>query len=46
MDDIMNLKDVAFEVKTKPIETTTLVVGAVIGVAVLGAAAYVVKSRM
>ena len=46
LDNIMNLRDVSYEVKTKPMETTTIVVGTVIGLAVLGAAAYVVKSRM
>lgn len=46
MNNIMNLKDVSYEVKTKPMETTTIVVGTVIGIAILGAAAYVVKSRV
>jgi hypothetical protein len=40
MDDIENLGEVSFEVKTKRLDTTTIVVAAAIGLAVIGAAGY------
>lgn len=46
MSSVSNLKDVTYEVKTKSLQTTTIIISTVVGLAVLGAAAYVVKSRM
>ena len=40
MDGIDNLGDVTFEVKTKRLDTTTIVVASAIGLAVIGAAGY------
>lgn len=40
MDDIENLDDVTYEVKTKRLDTTTIVVASAIGLAVIGAAGY------
>jgi len=40
MDDIENLGDVTYEVKTKRLDTTTIVVASAIGLAVIGAAGY------
>ena len=40
MDDIENLDDVTYEVKTKGLGTTTIVVASAIGLAVIGAAGY------
>lgn len=40
MDDIENLDDVTYEVKTKQLDTTTIVVASAIGLVVLGAAGY------
>ena len=40
MDDIENLDDVTYEVKTKRLDTTTIVVASAIGLVVIGAAGY------
>lgn len=40
MDDIENLDDVTYEVKTKRLNTTTIVVASAIGLVVIGAAGY------
>jgi hypothetical protein len=45
MEDIENLDEVTYEVQTNQTQTTTLITGSVIGIAVLGAAAYVLKNR-
>jgi hypothetical protein len=40
MDDIEKLDDVTYEVKTKQLDTTTIVVASAIGLVVIGAAGY------
>jgi hypothetical protein len=40
MDDIENLDDVTYEVKTEQLDTTTIVVASAVGLAVIGAAGY------
>ena len=45
MEDIDNLDQVTYEVKTNQMETTTIITAAAVGIAVLGAAAYVLKNR-
>lgn len=46
MDNIENLRDVTYEVKTEQIQTTTLIIGSVMGLAVVGAAVYVLRTRI
>ena len=45
MEDIENLDEVTYEVKTNQMQTTTIITSSVIGLAVLGAVAYVLKNR-
>ena len=46
MDDIENLGDVTYEVKTKRLDTTTIIVASAIGLVVIGAAGYLfMKNR-
>jgi len=45
IEDIENLDEVTYEVKTNQMQTTTIITASVIGLAVLGAAAYVLKNR-
>ena len=45
MEDIEDLDEVTYEVKTNQMQTTTIITASVIGIAVLGAAAYVLKNR-
>jgi len=40
IDDIENLGDVTYEVKTKGLDTTTIVIASAVGLAVIGAAGY------
>ena len=43
MDDIEGLEDVTYEVKTRGLNTTTIVAASVVGLAVIGAAVYFLK---
>jgi hypothetical protein len=43
MDDIENLDEVTYEVKTRGLNTTTIVAASVVGIAVIGAAVYFLK---
>jgi len=45
MDDIENLEDVTYEVKTKQLDTTTIVVASAAGLAVIGAAGFFLMKR-
>ena len=45
MEDIENLDEVTYEVETNQMQTTTIITASVIGLGVLGAAAYVIKNR-
>ncbi len=45
MEDVDNLDDVTYEVETNQMGTTTIITAAVVGIAVLGAAAFVLKNR-
>jgi hypothetical protein len=43
MDDIESLDEVTYEVRTRPLNTTTIVAASVIGLVVIGAAVYFLK---
>jgi len=45
LEDIENLDEVTYEVKTNQMQTTTIITASVIGLVVIGAAAYVLKNR-
>jgi hypothetical protein len=46
MEDIENLDEVTYEVETNQMKSTTIIASSVIGIAILGAAAYALKNRL